>query len=486
MDASGAAPAIEVLLPKGARQRQLSARTWLLGVLLALSEGRPAHLARVHEVLVGLPEADRARLNVSAKWRAGPHLLTYRQTWTTARSVFAVLQKAAPDGAPSALAQQLADALLEASVQAGAGALPSSLAVDWTDVESFARPPLPEGAPSADPEASWGHRRGDGPGQKDELFYGYYLSLATMAPDEGGPQVAELVRRATLTSCHLDPVPAMAPVLAGLAAQGVALGDVLADSGYAHRVAPNWASPLRRLGAALVMDLHPADRGPRGTFSGAICCNGNLYCPATPQALLGLAPLGRAASAEQVAAHDQAMAELSHYKLSRASADDKDGYSRAACPAVVGKLRCPLRPPSMALSHQRPTVLSPPEGLAPCCAQKTITVPPTVNAKTAQKHDYGSAAWRRSYARRTAAERANSTIKDPASNDISRGWCRLMGLTPLFLCLVCCVTVRNLRVADAFEARRADQARCHATGLPPAQRRRRRRKLAEPALGAPP
>jgi hypothetical protein len=49
-----------------------------------------------------------------------------------------------------------------------------------------------------------------------------------------------------------------------------------------------------------------------------------------------------------------------------------------------------------------------------------LTVPPSVNAKTAQKYDYPSAAWRASYARRTAVERSFSTIKDPASNDISR------------------------------------------------------------------
>ena len=154
------------------------------------------------------------------------------------------------------------------------------------------------------------------------------------------------------------------------------IGDVLADSGYAHRVAQNWALPLRRLRAKLVMDLHPADRGPRGTSSGAICCNGNLYCPATPKALLALGPLSPRRQRRSTAAHDQKMAELSHYKLSRISADDKDGYSRVACPAMTGKLRCPLRPASMALSHERPTVLSPPEHPPACCAQKTITVPP--------------------------------------------------------------------------------------------------------------
>ena len=76
------------------------------------------------------------------------------------------------------------------------------------------------------------------------------------------------------------------------------------------------------------MDLHPNDRGPRGTSSGAICCNGSLYCPATPKALLALGPLARDASAEDAAIHDKKQDELSRYKLGRVSADDEDGYSR--------------------------------------------------------------------------------------------------------------------------------------------------------------
>ncbi|MHB1889443.1 MAG: hypothetical protein ACYCUF_01010 [Acidimicrobiales bacterium] len=35
--------------------------------------------------------------------------------------------------------------------------------------------------------------------------------------------------------------------------------------------------------------------------------------------------------------------------------------------------------------------------------QQTITVPPSVNAKTAQRHDYPSKTWRASFARRSAA-----------------------------------------------------------------------------------
>ena len=81
----------------------------------------------------------------------------------------------------------------------------------------------------------------------------------------------------------------------------------------------------------------------------------------------------------------------------------------------MGKIRCPLRPASMTLDRDRPEILQPPEHPQACCTQQTITVPPDVLAKTAQKHDYPSAAWRRSYARRTGAERGFATAKDPAS-----------------------------------------------------------------------
>ncbi len=485
MDASGVAQDLEAGLPRGVRARQLSARTLLIGILLALAEGRPAQLTRVHASLAGLPEAERARLGVVVAWKAGPHSLSYRQIEHTARLVARYFAKSCPDGEPSDALAGFCAALLEASVPERARSASASVAVDWSDAESFARAPVPEVRPSADAEASWGHRRGNGPGQKDELFFGYYLSAATMVNQEGGPAVPELVRRATLSSCHVDPVPAFVPAPAGLARQG-ALGEVLADSGYAHRVAKNWALPLRAMGARIVTDLHPSDRGPRGTFGGATCANGNLYCPATPGALLAIAPLARGASAKEMAAHDQKTAEAAHYKLGRSSGYDKDGYHRVSCPAVLGKLRCPRRPESMALSHERPTVLSPPEHVPSCCSQKTLTVPPSVNAKTAQEHDYPGAAWRSSYARRTGVERSFSTIKDPASNDISRGWCRLMGLSAITVFVTCCLVVRNWRVLDAFDEREAEDQRRAGLGLAPKTRRRRRQSLADLVAGPSP
>ena len=107
-----------------------------------------------------------------------------------------------------------------------------------------------------------------------------------------------------------------------------------------------------------------------------------------------------------------------------------------------------------------------------CCAQQTITVPPDVAAKTRQKHDYPSPPTAAPTHGAPAAERTFSTIKDPATTTIARGWCRLTGLAPLALWLACLLAVRNQRILAAWDTRHADNTRRAASGLPPRTRRR--------------
>ncbi len=482
VDQSGVANRLEALLPVGARSRQLRVRTLLIGILVTLSDGRPAHLSRVHRALCALPATERSRLGVDARWHGRTHQLTYRQVEYTVKVLCEVLKDATntdDEDSSNDFASMVTNALIEASVPDANKLASTALAIDWTDVESFARPPGKENTTTCDPDASWGHRRGDGPGQRDELFFGYYLSMATMVNDDHGAPVPELVRSALVTPCRVDPVPAFVPVLANMVSSGVTLGDVLADSGYSHRLPENWSLPVRAMGGELIMDLHPHDRGQQGTYGGAICANGSLYCPATPTALLGLDPLARGAKADEIEAHDIKSAELARYKLGRLTKDDADGFHRVACPAAAGKVRCPKKELSMALANNRPEVFNAPKDQLDCCAQASITVPPSVNAKTRQKYDYPSAAHRRSYGRRSAAERSNSTIKDPASNDIARGWCRLMGQEAMTLMLACVIVVRNGRVLEAFERRQALDRRREAQGLPPKSRQRQRKSISD-------
>ncbi len=185
IDNAGIAPRIEKMLPAGVRHRQLRVRTMLLGMQLALDDRRSAHLTEVHAALTSLTGADQARLGVTEDWHGRPHQLTYRQTERTFGLIAKALSSDQPDGAPSGDLARVIDDLLEASIPGqykdpSSSQASSSLAADWTDVETWSRPPRHGSTACADPEASWGHRNSNLPGPRGEMFFGYYLSAAVM------------------------------------------------------------------------------------------------------------------------------------------------------------------------------------------------------------------------------------------------------------------------------------------------------------------
>ena len=145
IDASGVAPRVEAALPIGVRPRQLTVRTLLAGMCLAQADHRPAHLTRVHQALVSLPQDEQRRLGVITDWKHGPHQLTYRQTERTFGLVTAALAKDQPDGLPSRALQAACDDLLEASIPQEFKDATASLAVDWPDMDSSSRPPPARG-----------------------------------------------------------------------------------------------------------------------------------------------------------------------------------------------------------------------------------------------------------------------------------------------------------------------------------------------------
>ncbi|HVA44149.1 MAG TPA: hypothetical protein VNF50_11765 [Acidimicrobiales bacterium] len=251
------AQAAEAAMPTGGRPRQLCVRSLLVGILLALGDDRPAQLVRVHEALVGLGPSDQARLGVVVAVKNGRHLLTYRQVERTFNTWIKAMDATAGDALGVCL-----DAILEATIPAEVAAASASVAVDWTDLASWARP-RPEGESPADADASWGHRNVNTPGTKTELFFGYYAQVLTMVPEETGPPIANLIRRVTLSAPNIDPVGVITGLITAMAGAGVRIADVLADAGYASRVASKWAGPLRAAGAGLVVDRTQRIEGPR-------------------------------------------------------------------------------------------------------------------------------------------------------------------------------------------------------------------------------
>ena len=503
LDRSGVAELLDGWMPRGGRHGQLSAKGVLWGMLMALDAGRPAHLRAGHDALFALDVADQVRVGALATQNGALRPATYRQfshahqVMVTAfdptpvpsfKGVYeedraahlAAAREGVDEDVMSERLHLVLDALVEASVPEKYEKASSSLAIDWTDHETWSRPRAKDDPqPANDPTASWGHAKRNAPGAIDHLFFGFYSQVATMVKDERGQPVPELVRQVAFAAPRSDPAEVMADALVRRKERGHPLGDVLEDCGYSNRDPRRVAIALRRAGARLVMDLHPNDRGQKGTHQGAIIANGNLYCPCTPKALLELGPLKKDASEEETAAHDERCAELARYKLGRISSDDEDGGHRRMCPALVGKVRCPLRPESMTLDYSHPEVLGPPEHPPTCCAQQTISVPEDVLAKTAQKHDYSSKAWRLSYNRRTGSERTFAWLQDPATIGMRRGWCRMFGATKNALTFTLGVVVRNVRIVVSYEARKAEDERRAAMGLGPLPRRRRRRRHRE-------
>jgi hypothetical protein len=78
---------------------------------------------------------------VLTDWNHGPHRLTCRQTEYTFGLVVDALAGDEPGGLPAGPLQGICDDLLEASVPQECKDTSRSLAVDWTDLESFSRPP---------------------------------------------------------------------------------------------------------------------------------------------------------------------------------------------------------------------------------------------------------------------------------------------------------------------------------------------------------
>ena len=192
--------------PAGGQRAHRTAAVWTASIS-ATAAVSAAHLTRVHQALTALSEDDQRRLGVITDWKNGPHQLTYRQAEYTFGLVSAALARDEPDGLPSPVLQAICDDLLEASVPEKPKDASASLAVDWTDLETFSRPPPAKGGPWADPEASWGHRKNNLLRSQDELFYGYCLSAGTMAREENGPAIPELARRATVSSCRTRSAP---------------------------------------------------------------------------------------------------------------------------------------------------------------------------------------------------------------------------------------------------------------------------------------
>ena len=124
------------MLPIGVRRRQLRVRTLLAGMLLSQADHRPAHLTRVHEALIALPDDDQApaRRDRGLEDTARTSSPTGRPSAPSAWSP-APWPRTSPTGRPRRSCARICDDLLEASipepVQAGQQGAGGGLDATW-------------------------------------------------------------------------------------------------------------------------------------------------------------------------------------------------------------------------------------------------------------------------------------------------------------------------------------------------------------------
>ena len=221
-------------------------------------------------------------------------------------------------------------------------------------MESFSRPP---------PRGTSGLRRSRGvlgapqeqPAAQRERAVLRLLPVrrASWCPRRTGPPSPSSPAAPQLSSCRHDPVRAFAPVLTAMPGQGIPLGDILDDSGYAHRDADAWALPLR--GPPARSSSRTSTRttaAPRAPTTAPSSPTGACYCPAHRARCWNSGRSPAPPPPEQAADRDTQDRRSSPATSSAASPPTTPTATTASqCPAAMGKIRCPLRPASMTLDR---------------------------------------------------------------------------------------------------------------------------------------
>jgi len=311
-----------------------------------------------------------------------------------------------------------------------------------------------------DLDAAWSGATAKNGGTK--RFYGYYAHLIAAVPNarrsDDPAAIAPIVRRVELLRATEDVVDVSLRMIDSLPALPE---EFLGDRHYSYKEYARWASPLLQRGIRQVLDLRSDDHNaiwlPEGIF-----VDGFGHCPAMPQEHLGKHRPGVFAKQEEHEQFQREMGERERYAHGVINLMDSTGRTKLRCPARQYKVACPLFPPSMAVAAELglPIVnadlleLEPGEEPPRCCSQDSfrITLPEPV-AKLNQTYYWGSEAWYRAFRGRTYVEGVFGNIKNPRTENLSRGTIQKTGLvwSQLIVTLMC--ATYNVRIIRERHAR---------------------------------
>lgn len=453
------------------RPRDISVRTFLVGVLLAARHGRNLHLRQVHRILtVDVSRTQQDRLGVRFQRRGDPRgafrrILTYAHF---SRITCALAAKVRRDG--DEYLQSICDRLIDASVAAGP-APTGDWAIDGTGVDTWSNG-LKSEKRRADQDARWGHRTPTPQKSMSDKFFGYDLTALTALPPTGsdGHEYPPVIRRIVVRPAASDDAEASLAGIDSLIASGIEVNHVIVDRGISYKTADRWANPLRERGITQTIDMHPADSG-RVDHDGIAMIDGWPYCPAILETLVEIARPEKlsvpkddqdrsSAAAVAIDEYRADMAERGTYAFARVSgwrtkARSGERVERYECPAEAGRVRCPLKPETMHYPDDVPVILAPPPAAtAPtCCRQRTVEVGEDAAGKLRQRYELGTDAWIRDFNRRTFVEGGFGVLRNPAVGGLARGLFCVIGRTKVTLWLAALVTAVNINAITRWAVR---------------------------------
>lgn len=310
-------------------------------------------------------------------------------------------------------------------------------ALDGTAIEAWARGRKDNGnhnADQIDADARYGHRTITNISMTGMQF-GYTEHALVRLPHRDTPANKEprLLVRFELTGANDDIVDVSLDLLDRVTGP---LSDLVNDSHYHYKEHSRWNQVLIAKGINQHFDLR-SDEQAFHDHDRARWNSGWPHCPATPDSLANIPSPGMNATNDEWQAHHDLIAGRQAFAMRRINPLDSNNVARYQCPALDGRVGCPLRAGTVkpAIANGLPVIENPPgsgndlEPLPACCTQQSFqTTVPDDLAKLYQKHYWGSRQQRAEYKKRTYVEGKFGATKNAATERLDRGLHQFVGI----------------------------------------------------------
>jgi hypothetical protein len=312
-----------------------------------------------------------------------------------------------------------------------------------------------------DVDAGWGVKTSKN--GKAERFFGYHEHTLVQISDgrDDGDTVPALIVAFELTAANEDIVDVS---LAMIDRTPLDLADLAVDRHYHFKTVDRWKKQLDRRNIAQHHDLRVDEHG--FTESASLrWAAGWAHCPATPDALGSIPPMPFSSAPREVHQEWQSQVDLREsYAMRQHDRPDENGKHRVQCPALAGKIGCPLRPGTGASATisglpivENPPVLGGPNPAPLCCTQRTVRVTPPANVfKLQQRFYWGSKDWARIYSRRSLVEGSYGNRKNVSTENLRRGQFQIFGLVWVHIVMGLNNASYNLRMLENWCERHPD------------------------------